>query len=63
MEPLGVDPALAQLIARGIEFSGAKPLAKAQTGSVVEIDGEAVDTEDIDVAALYESVMRKDAPR
>jgi hypothetical protein len=48
----------ARIDAQGVRVIGAEKPVLAQTGSIVEIDGVAAPTEDIDVDALYETVMR-----
>lgn len=49
--------------AENLSYVGNAPKAKAQTGSSVTIDGAEIPTEDIDVEALYETVMSKDGGR
>ncbi len=40
-------------------FDGVPVQARAQKNSVITIDGEPVPTEDVDVAELYDTVMKK----
>jgi hypothetical protein len=54
--PAGID-------ARGLTFAGSPPRVRAQKGSTITIDGAKVATEDLDVAQLYNSIMRKGLSR
>jgi hypothetical protein len=49
--------------AHNLTFAGSAPRARAQKGSTITIDGMAVETEDLDVAQLYKSIMRKGLSR
>ncbi len=48
----------ARLEARNISYQGTTPLARAQVGSTLLIDGSRVAGEEIDVDQLYETIMR-----
>jgi hypothetical protein len=49
--------------ARNVQIRGAEVDARAQTGSHIEIDGETVATEELDVERLYETTMRSEMLR
>jgi hypothetical protein len=49
----------ASIKAADVDFKPAGPAARVQIGSQIELDGEMLATEDLDVDALYETVMRK----
>ncbi len=49
----------AQIFADNVRIGAAKTEVLVQTGSRVEIDGEAAETRDVNVDALYETIMRK----
>jgi hypothetical protein len=49
----------AEIVAENVAISGAGERAIAQKGSRISIDGKAVESRDLDVDALYETVMRK----
>jgi hypothetical protein len=49
----------AEIIATNVAINGAQTPVLVQTGSRVQVDGEDSETQDIDVDALYETVMRK----
>lgn len=53
----------AEIRAERVRISGSATHAVAQLGSTIVIDGVAVDPEDLDVDALYASIMRKDVGR
>jgi hypothetical protein len=48
----------ARIEATGVQITAAERPVLAQTGSVIAIDGTVVETEDVDVDALYETIMR-----
>ena len=43
----------AEAIVREVSFEGVTPVAVAQTGSRIVLDGREVETQDLDVDALY----------
>jgi hypothetical protein len=49
----------ASIKASNVVIRDAAEAVLVQTGSVVELDGERIETRDVDVDALYETVMRK----
>ena len=49
----------ARVEAENVSIAATETQALVQTGSVVMVDGAAVQTEDVDVDALYDTVMRK----
>ncbi|MDX2486590.1 MAG: CotH kinase family protein [Gammaproteobacteria bacterium] len=48
-----------QIAAQDLAFEGVRVQARAQKNSVITIDGAPVPTEDVDVAELYSTVMKK----
>ena len=48
-----------QIAVQDLVFDGVPVQARAQKNSVITIDGEPVPTEDVDVAELYDTVMKK----
>jgi hypothetical protein len=48
----------ARLVASDVRFSGTERHALAQSGSHLELDGQPVGTQDVDVDQLYETVMK-----
>jgi len=48
----------ARLVASDVRISGTERRALAQSGSRLEVDGQPVRTQDVDVDQLYETVMR-----
>jgi hypothetical protein len=53
----------AALVAERLTFGGSFIRARAQTGSRISIDGADVDTEEIDVERLYDTIMRRGVTR
>lgn len=51
----------ARIIATGIEYSGGAPFARAEKGSEIVVDGNEIEPENMDVQALYDTVMKKGA--
>jgi hypothetical protein len=49
----------ARIEAQNVKIAATSTEALAQTGSVVVIDGEAIEASDVNVDALYETIMRK----
>jgi hypothetical protein len=49
----------ASIKAKNVVYKGTGPVGRAQTGSEIELDGESLPSEDLDVDLLYETVMRK----
>lgn len=49
----------ATINAENIDYKPTGPVGRVQTGSVIELDGELLEPEDLDVDLLYETVMRK----
>ena len=49
----------AKITAENITVSGVPTPVLVQTGSVVTLDGKTIEPEDVDVDALYETIMRK----
>jgi hypothetical protein len=49
----------AEIIAENITIKNAETPVLVQTGSRVQVDGQNIDTRDVDVGELYETVMRK----
>ena len=49
----------ASIKASNVEYKPSGPIGRVQNGSEIELDGEKLATEDLDVDALYETVMRK----
>jgi hypothetical protein len=49
----------ASIKAQNVDFKPSGPVGRVQTGSEIELDGEMLATEDLDVDLLYETVMRK----
>lgn len=48
----------ARIVANNLDISGEVAAARAQTGSTIIMDGRVVDTEDVEVERLYETVMK-----
>jgi len=48
----------AELIARNLKLKDNRTIAVAQTGSRIELDGVPVKPEDVDVDAMYDTIMR-----
>ena len=49
----------AEIVADNVIVSDTETPVLVQTGSRVKVDGEEIETRDIDVDALYDTVMRK----
>lgn len=49
----------ASIKAENVTFKPAGPVGRVQNGNTIELDGEMLPTEDLDVDLLYETVMRK----
>jgi hypothetical protein len=49
----------ATIVATNIAITDAATPVLVQTGSEVTLDGERMETQDVDVDALYDTVMRK----
>jgi hypothetical protein len=49
----------ASIKASNVDFKPSGPVGRVQTGSEIELDGDKLETEDLDVDLLYETVMRK----
>lgn len=51
----------ARITAIGVDYSGTAPFARAEVGSEIVVDGNEIEPEDMDVQALYDTVMKKGA--
>ena len=49
----------ASIKAKNVTYKAAGPVGRVQTGSLIELDGENLPSEDLDVDLLYETVMGK----